>query len=134
MRIVYALVVALFIVATGCGDEFEEDKLCEDVACHEDPWCCPGGQTCGSDSQTTFACINVGSGEEGSPCQKYIGNPGCGELLYCFTAGGGPDGVCTRYCNPSDPDRSCPNYRNCMTVTVNQSTTIHVCDPNPPPS
>jgi len=134
MRIAFSLVAVLFVQAAGCGDEFQqEDNPCEGVACNEDPWCCPSGQTCGSDSMTTFGCLNVGQSGPGEPCEKYVGIPGCGERLFCFTGGGSPQGVCVPFCDPTDPDRACPNYHHCLQVTVNDSTVIHVCDPNAPP-
>ncbi|MBW2453634.1 MAG: hypothetical protein JRI68_03950 [Deltaproteobacteria bacterium] len=136
MRIIYALAAALFVLPAACGDEFQEqDNPCEGVPCNEDPWCCPSGQTCAPDTPNSFACLNASVGQQGDSCHNYIGAPECGELLFCMQTAGAPEGVCTWFCDNTNPDRACPNLHHCfMGVDVDTAGKVNVCDPNPPPS
>ncbi len=135
MKITYGLVAVLFAHAAACGDEFVEDEHCAQVTCNEDPWCCPSGQTCAPDTQSSFACLNVGTGQQGDTCQNFVGTPHCGELLFCFQPAGASAGQCTPFCDATNPDRACPNLHHCLAnVTVGSAGNVSLCDPNPPPS
>lgn len=101
-------------------------------SCLEDPFGCPMGQTCwiGAD-QTTFECLNSGTGQLGDTCQNFVGQPTCTDGLTCLQLQGAASGSCTQYCDPEDPAHACPEGVQCLTVQLGDDT-FHACEPPEP--
>jgi len=100
--------------------------------CNEDPWSCPAGQTCwfGNTEGSQFSCLNSGQGKAGDPCQNVVNSPSCGDALMCFQAPGSAMGVCTPFCDPSNPAHACPNQAKCQTAQTQGGLLLRICDPS----
>ncbi len=96
--------------------------------CNENPWECAPSQTCWPTSQNTFACLNQGPGKTGSQCQDSPGTPTCGEGLACLQTSAST-GVCTPYCDNTDPNHACPTGQTCQTAFLlgGSGPEFHVC-------
>jgi len=96
--------------------------------CNEDPWECPAGRTCWPVSQTAFGCVVSGTGKAGDACDDVTNAPSCGDGLVCL-APMSTGGVCTPYCDATDPGRGCPAGQTCLTVHLvsSQGLTFQAC-------
>lgn len=103
--------------ATGCGDK---------------PFDCPAGQTCWvADAQgSKLECLNSGPGKLGEECKNFAGQPSCADGLICFQLKSSSPGVCTPFCDLSDPAHACPNGGSCFTVSFAPgNAATHACAP-----
>ena len=96
--------------------------------CNENPWECPGGQTCWPATQSTFACLNIGPGNAGDACQDTVGSATCGAGLACLQTGNAA-GLCSQYCDSTDPTHACPAGETCQPVLLLglSGSEFHVC-------
>jgi hypothetical protein len=96
--------------------------------CNENPWECPTGQTCWPATQSTFACLNSGAGNAGDACQDTVGSATCGAGLACLQIGMS-GGVCSAYCDNTDPTHACPVGETCQTVQLlgGSASEFHAC-------
>jgi hypothetical protein len=96
--------------------------------CNESPWECPGGQTCWPATQSTFACLNSGTGSAGDACQDTVGSATCGAGLACLQIGTS-GGLCSPYCDNTDPSHACPAGETCQTVQLlgGSGLEFHAC-------
>jgi hypothetical protein len=101
--------LALFWVV-GCSANSSTNE-----PCNLDPWGCPAGQTCWPATETSFACLNSGSGIPGAACQDTVGSPTCGDTLGCLEIGPS-GGVCSPYCDEAEPSHACPAGQTCKTA------------------
>jgi hypothetical protein len=85
--------------------------------CNENPWECPAGQTCWPKDESSFACLNSGPGAAGDACQDTVGAPTCGDGLACLEIGAG-GGVCSVYCDNTNPSHACSAGETCGTATL----------------
>ncbi|HEX4445519.1 MAG TPA: hypothetical protein VH044_02235 [Polyangiaceae bacterium] len=96
--------------------------------CNEDPWECPTTQTCWPKDQTSFECVNVGTGAAGDACVDTLGAATCGAGLACLqtdTTGG----HCLLYCDNTDVNHPCPSGQSCQTAFLlgTSGAQFHVC-------
>lgn len=106
-------------------------------ACNTNPWQCAIGQTCWpADATLSFKCLTSGAGKVGDECQFLVGTPTCGDGLTCMMAVGASGGVCTPYCDRSNPARACPNNEACVPAQIQTSAgsgpIINICNPPAP--
>jgi hypothetical protein len=85
--------------------------------CNENPWECPSGQTCWPTLSGSFECVNSGPGAAGSSCQDSAGVATCGDGLACL-ATTATNGVCTPYCDNTNPAHACPAGLVCDMIQV----------------
>jgi hypothetical protein len=85
--------------------------------CNENPWTCPGGQTCWPATQGTFACLNSGAGKAGDACQDTVGSATCGAGLACLQVGAS-GGLCSPYCDNTDTSHACAAGETCQTALL----------------
>jgi hypothetical protein len=98
--------------------------------CNTDPWSCPSGQTCWPDMQGDFMCLNSGPGAAGDSCQLVLNQPTCSDGLLCFMLAGQTQGVCTQYCDPTNPEHACPDSAPCRNLILQSSeATFQACEP-----
>lgn len=117
---VFAVMCAVF-AAVACSSS-------NSTPCNQNPWECPTGQTCWPNSPTSFACLNSGSGQIGSPCQNTEGIATCGDGLACLTDESNGSGTCTPYCSNTNPAHACTGGAFCATATlVGSGATFQVC-------
>jgi hypothetical protein len=93
--------------------------------CNEDPWECAAGQTCWPKDESTFECLNSGSGTAGSVCQDSVGIATCGDGLACLQTSEA-SGRCAQYCDNTDTRHACPAGLTCQTALVVGSS-IQIC-------
>src|ERR1019366_1952338 len=99
--------------------------------CNENPWQCPAGQTCWPTDQSSFACLNVGTGKPGDPCTATVGMPSCGANLDCLQTQAASAGTCVAYCSESDPSHACPTGVQCLSAYLGSTSgpKFSVCAP-----
>jgi hypothetical protein len=97
--------------------------------CNEDPFECGTGQTCWvTDTELDFACLNSGSGQEGSSCAPTVDEPTCGDGLVCFAQQGGTTGTCLAFCDNTSTAHACSGGAMCTPVSFNgASASFSVC-------
>jgi hypothetical protein len=114
-RIAFAAISLALACSTSSGT----------TPCNENPWVCPAGQTCWPKDETTFACLNSGTGTAGGACEDTGGTATCGDGLACLQMSGAA-GTCAAYCDNTDTSHACPSGQSCeMAVII--GTTIQIC-------
>lgn len=124
-------VLAAMVGAAGCGSNEPGGAGGGGGApagCNADPWGCAAGQTCAIANQgKSFACLNSGAGKVGASCQSIIDQPQCGDGLLCFQVPGAAAGVCSPFCDPSDPAHACPDSAACVSVQFPAVGVTQIC-------
>ncbi len=99
--------------------------------CNQAPFQCKAGQTCWPNQNVTaFQCLNSGPGKRGDACQLIGGQVTCGDGLICIALQDPKNGVCTPYCDPTDPSHGCPDNEVCAKIGINgQALQLNACNP-----
>jgi hypothetical protein len=71
--------------------------------------------------------LNSGAGKAGDGCQSIYGEPECGDGLACLSTTNG-QGVCTPFCDPSNPAHACPGNAMCEPAEFAMGgAVVHLC-------
>jgi hypothetical protein len=132
-----SLVLAPLAAVGACGSDEDGDEADSSSSsngpkpCNEDPFQCPAGQTCWPNQDLSgFLCQNSGPGAIGDECQLIGGQVTCGDGLLCMMPLGSTMGVCTPYCDSTDPAHACPDMAACQTAQIKPGDFIvHFCPP-----
>src|SRR5262245_2834427 len=109
MKRLHALLAATLFATAWAGGCSGDEPAKPEPPFNENPWSCPGGQTCSPDvTAEKFDCFAAGMGKAGDTCLNTIGQPSCGEDLGCLQLQGQANGQCTPYCDLQDPAHACP--------------------------
>src|SRR5262249_53740269 len=88
----------------------------------------------GTPQNPSFACLNAGPGAVGDECQPLFDSPSCGVGLLCVQLQGMTNGVCSPYCDPTDPAHACPSGVQCLPIGFQSPTGVvqtQVCKTEP---
>jgi hypothetical protein len=95
--------------------------------CTDDPFVCAKGETCGfaDVDGSRFECFASGEGAIGEACTNKVGEPVCGDGLFCVQTSQA-EGTCTPFC---DVAHGCPDGIACVEVKTPAGVGARVCDP-----
>jgi hypothetical protein len=127
--LVSAAAVAVAVVLIACSSD---DAGSTGSGCNTDPFSCPIGTTCWETDAKTFKCLASGSGKEGDVCTNYFGQPTCNDGLFCFNAQGQMTGLCTSFCDNTNPQHACPTGIACRAAYFPGGAGVNICAPAAP--